>query len=62
MRLSEIRIESGHYLVNGYTILKGGDRMWQVREMDDMIDYTSTLRQAIRLAESFRTGQDREEA
>jgi len=58
MRLSQVRVEAGHYLVNGYTILNGGKCFWQVREMDEIIEHETSLRNAIRLAQSFTTGQD----
>lgn len=56
--MNNYRIEAGHYLVNGYTILWGGNRCWQIREQDDMHCYEPTLREAIKLAESWREGTD----
>jgi hypothetical protein len=54
MRLSDYRIEAGHYVIGEYTILWGGNRFWQVR-IDDgeyMIGYFPTLRECIQYCQA----------
>ena len=58
VRMLDIRIEAGHYLVNGYTIMNGGPRFWQIRELDDLLDDEPTLRRAIKRAQSLTEGKD----